>query len=148
MNLSSFISTGSVIFPDATERDRIISIMAETAWKAGKIPDLDSFTAAVRTREGVMSTGVGLGVAVPHAKLTGIPGFFVVIAILSSPIDWEAIDDKPVRIVFLIGGPDNDQAAYLKILSKIILVVKNETRRLSLLACRTPEEVVALFAGL
>jgi mannitol/fructose-specific phosphotransferase system IIA component (Ntr-type) len=51
MNLSSFISTGSVIFPDATERDRIISIMAETAWKAGKIPDLDSFTAAVRTRE-------------------------------------------------------------------------------------------------
>jgi PTS system nitrogen regulatory IIA component len=72
----------------------------------------------------------------------------VVIAILSSPIDWEAIDDKPVRIVFLIGGPDNDQAAYLKILSKIILVVKNETRRLSLLACRTPEEVVALFAGL
>jgi len=148
MNLSSFISTGSVIFPDATERDRIISIMAETAWKAGKIPDLDSFTAAVRTREGVMSTGVGLGVAVPHAKLTGIPGFFVVLALLSSPIAWEAIDDKPVRSVFLIGGPDNDQAAYLKILSKIILVVKNETRRLSLLACRTPEEVVALFAGL
>ena len=148
MNLSSYISTESVIFPGVTERDGIISVMAETAWKAGKLPDLDSFTAAVKTREGVMSTGVGLGVAVPHAKLAGIPGFFVVIAILGSPVDWASIDDKPVQTVFLIGGPDNDQAAYLKILSKIILVVKNEARRLSLLACRTPEEAVALFAGL
>jgi len=68
-------------------------------------------------REKIVSTGIGMGVAIPHAKLTSVEDFFIAIGILSKGVQWNALDGGPVRLIFMIGGPDDKQTAYLQILS-------------------------------
>lgn len=95
-----------------------------------------------------MSTGIGLGVAVPHAKISCVDQFFITVAVASEPVDWGSIDDQPVSLIFLIGGPENQQSEYLKILSKLVLFTKNEARRKALIQAESPEELIDIFKPL
>ena len=143
--LHEYMDPLNMYFTDCTVKDEILESMVDLCFSAGKVKDLDDFKTAIFEREAIMSTGIGLGVAVPHAKRKGIDEFFITVGVLQKPVDWQAIDDEPVSIVFLIGGPDNRQKDYLKILSKLVLFTKNPTRRKALARAKTPEEVIALF---
>ena len=143
--LDEYMDTRTIFFTDSQNRADILDRMMEMSYSAGKVNDLEAFTRAIHERESIMSTGIGLGVAVPHAKIPSIDEFFIAVGILRNPVDWQAIDDRPVSIVFLIGGPDNRQKDYLRILSKLVLFTKNENRRKALIEAETAEEVVSHF---
>lgn len=143
--LFEYMEPANMYFSDCTVKDEILESMVDTCFAVGKVKDLEDFKTAIFEREAIVSTGIGLGVAVPHAKRSGIDEFFITVGILDTPVDWQAIDDKPVSIVFLIGGPDNRQSDYLKILARLVLFTKNEKRRKALHEASTPEEVIALF---
>ena len=135
----------AVYFTDIEDKHEILDKLVELSFRAGKVPDHEEFKTAIFDREKIMSTGIGLGVAVPHAKLPSIEEFFVTIGILRQPVDWQAIDDKPVSIVFLIGGPADRQNDYLRILSKLTLYMKNEKRREALVAADSAQEILRHF---
>ena len=143
--LHEYMDANNMYFTDCTVKDEILENMVDICFAASKVNDLDDFKTAIFEREAIMSTGIGLGVAVPHAKREGIDEFFITVGVLQKPVDWQAIDDQPVSIVFLIGGPDNRQKDYLKILSKLVLFTKNQARREALIQAGSPEEVIALF---
>jgi nitrogen PTS system EIIA component len=84
-------------------------------------------------------------VAIPHAKLDSIDDFFLLIGILKKPIDWDAIDSIPVKVVILIGGPSNRQTEYLQILSRLMLLIKNKSRRDKLFIANSAEDVLSKF---
>lgn len=145
--LSDFIKKENIVFLDTNDMEETIEILVENAYNSGIIKDKKMFINAVLEREELVSTGIGLGVALPHAKLLEIEDFFVVIGINKEGIDWDAIDRNPVGIVFLIGGPEkeNSQKEYLKIISKFMLLIKNKDRRLMLLNSSSQEEIVNIF---
>ncbi len=145
--LSDFIKKENIVFLDTNDMEETVEILVENAYNSGIIKDKKMFINAVLEREELVSTGIGLGVALPHAKLLEIEDFFIVIGINKEGIDWDAIDRKPVGIVFLIGGPEkeNSQKEYLKIISKFMLLIKNKDRRLMLLNSSSQEEVVNIF---
>jgi PTS system nitrogen regulatory IIA component len=62
-------------------------------------------------------------------------------------IDWDAIDGSPVRLIFMIGGPENKQTEYLKILSHLTMAIKDEERRKKLLKAENAKDVIDLFQG-
>lgn len=130
---------------DVDSREEIIQVLIRSAHAAGKIPDTEEFHQAILAREQVVSTGIGMGVALPHAKLSSLDTFFIGIAVLKKGIDWDALDGSPVRIVFMIGGPDDKQTEYLQILSGLTHAVKDEDRRKQLLTAQTPQEIIRLF---
>lgn len=148
MALSDYLQTDRVLFLSATRRRDVLREMVDRVEELKLVPDRRAFETVVENRELIVSTGIGLGVAIPHAKLSGIDDFFVLVAVLKDEVDWDSIDKNGVRLVFLIGGPDGRQTEYLKILAKIVLVTKNEKLRGRLLAAGRPEEVVAPFADL
>lgn len=111
----------------------------------GTLENPQTFKTAIIEREKIVTTGIGMGVAIPHAKLPGYDNFFIAVAVLGKGVDWKALDGGPVRLVFLIGGPDDKQTEYLQILSALTLALKDEERRKKLLATHQPEEVIALF---
>lgn len=113
-----------------------------------KIKDKDTFFQAIIDRETIVSTGIGMGVAIPHAKLPAYDDFFISIGILSEGVDWNSLDGAPVRIVFLIGGPDDKQTEYLQILSSLTAAIKDEERRKKMLTLKSPEGIVKLFKDL
>ncbi len=143
--LDSYMDVKSIVYLQAKKKEEVLEKMVQLSFDNGKIKDLNRFKTAIFDREAIMSTGLGLGLAVPHAKLKGIEEFFVTIGILADPVEWQAIDDQPVSLVFMIGGPDDRQQDYLGILSKLVLFTKNKERHEGVLKASTPEEVIRLF---
>ena len=145
--LSDFIKKENIVFLDTNDMKETVEILVENAYNSGIIKEKKMFINAVLEREELVSTGIGLGVALPHAKLLEIEDFFIVIGINKEGIDWDAIDRNPVGIVFLIGGPEkeNSQKEYLKIISKFMLLIKNKERRVMLLNSETAQEVADIF---
>ncbi len=145
MKISSLFQKERVVFCDETKREDVIDHLIQVADQKGLLGDAEGFKRDIFERESVISTGIGLGIAIPHAKINTIPEFFIVVGILKTPVEWDALDKEKVQTVFLIGGPDQQQKKYLEILSKIMLLIKNESRRQSLLTAKTSQEVVDLF---
>lgn len=148
MRIKEYFSEDSVMFLNSESKEEVLSAMVLQAEKLGFISRRDEFKEALFERESIMSTDVGLQVAIPHAKLKGISKFFVIPAILKKELDWGGGNNQTVNIVLLIGGPENEQKTYLQILSKITLIVRNNQRRQALLAASNAAEVIAQFIGL
>lgn len=145
--LNKFIKKENIIFLETGEVKESINSLIEKAYDLGKIKNKENFKEAILEREKLVSTGIGLGVAIPHAKLEEIEDFFIIVGINKEGIDWDAIDRKPVSAVFLIGGPNGEQNSYLKIISKLILLIKNESRREVLFNAAKAEEVEEIFSS-
>lgn len=144
--ISDYLDERLVLFLNADSRDGALDQMIDVLCKAGKLKNRERFHTAILEREKIVSTGIGLGVAIPHAKLEGYAEFFIAIGIqVEKGIEWNALDGSLVRLIFMIGGPDNRQTEYLRILSHLTLAIKNEERRKKLLKTVDAREVVSLF---
>ena len=124
-------------------KDEIIEKMALLS--KDKVNDVDSFIHTVKEREAIVSTGIGQGFAIPHVKNEYVPEFFIAVGIVKNGVEWDAIDNNPVHIVFLIGGPEESQNEYLSILSKLSLIIKNPKHKDFLLHAESPEEIYNFF---
>jgi len=95
---------------------------------------------AILERERQFPTGIGYGVAVPHGKTPALSGLVVVAGTTPAPVPYETIDGQPVRLFFLLAGPESAAGAHVKALSRISRLVRREQVRCRLLDARTPEE--------
>ena len=149
MTLSELIQEGVICFLDADNRDTALQKLVDALADSGEIVDKGNFLEAIIKREKIVSTGIGMGVAIPHAKLPIFDRFFLAVGLQKTKegIDWNALDGAPVRLIFMIGGPANQQTDYLKILSRLTSAIKDEDRRKKLLGTETKEDVISLFEG-
>ena len=147
--ISKYLDKDLVVFLDEKSQEEAISCLVDTLAKAGRLQDAGKFHTAILEREKIVSTGIGIGVAIPHAKIKGCSDFFIAIGVQREQgIEWNALDGSLVRLVFMIGGPDNKQTEYLNILSALTQAIKDESRRKRLLKCKTKEDVLRLFGEL
>lgn len=147
MRVSKYLKTDLVLFLDARTQEEVFTALVDKLDKAGKLKDKATFYQAVLDREKIVSTGIGMGVAIPHAKLDDYDDFFIAVAILSKGIDWHALDGSLVRLVFMIGGPDDKQTEYLQILSGLTNAVKDEERRKKMLTLNSATAIIELFGS-
>ena len=148
VSISKYLDERLVLFVNAGTRDEALMQLVDLLERSGKLKNRQQFHDAILEREKIVSTGIGLGVAIPHAKLQGYTDFFIAVGIQAKEgIEWNALDGAPVRLIFMIGGPDNKQTEYLKILSHLTMAIKNEERRKKLLKMFEPAGVLRLFTG-
>lgn len=145
MQLSNYMNPDLIIFLNAETRDQALQTLVDRISEKGKLPDKEAFYQAIIEREKIVSTGIGMGIAIPHAKLASYDHFFIAIGILQKPVEWNALDGAPVRVIFMIGGPDDKQTEYLQILSNLTRVIKDEERRKKLLNLSNPHSIIELF---
>lgn len=144
--ISEYLDPSLVIFLSETTRDKAIHRLVEALYKHGRIHDILSFYEAVLDREHIVSTGVGMNVAIPHAKLETYEDFFIAIGVKTDQgIEWNSIDKMPVKLIFLIGGPSRDQTKYLKILSRLTAAIKDENLRKKIMKACDPNEIIQLI---
>ncbi len=126
MDLTDLIAPDSIICPLRANSKK--QVLQELANKAQELTGLDArdIFETILQRERLGSTGIGHGVAIPHGKIDGINRIFGIIARLSSPVDFEAVDEEPVSIVFLLLAPENAGADHLKALALISRLVKDK----------------------
>jgi len=147
MTLLQFIRDGVVRFLNANSRNEALHQLVEALKEVGAIQNFEQFYDAVLQREQLVSTGIGMGVAIPHAKMENFDHFFLAVGIQRAKegLEWDALDGAPVKLIFMIGGPANQQTEYLKILSRLTTAIKDEKRRMHLLAANSKEEIIKLF---
>lgn len=100
---------------------------------------------AVLEREAIMSTGVGKGLAIPHAKVSGLEKTLAALIVLKAPIDYQSIDDKPVQLIFLIVGPESNNSNHIKLLSRISRMMNMDAFRSQLLEANDFNTIYSTF---
>jgi nitrogen PTS system EIIA component len=111
------------------------------------IKDSEELEKAVFEREMIMSTSIGLGIAIPHVRLKSVTEMTMAVAVIKEGIDYEAFDDLPVRIIIMIAAPEGSHREYLSVLARIALLLKNSTIRNNILKASSPEEIYDLLKG-
>jgi mannitol/fructose-specific phosphotransferase system IIA component (Ntr-type) len=111
------------------------------------VQDAAEVLRAVRAREEVLSTGIGSGVAIPHGKSNAAPELAMAAGVLPSPVEFEALDGEPVRLIFMLVGPESAAGAHVKALSRISRLVRREELRDRLAACANAAEFLEVLTA-
>jgi len=96
-------------------------------------------------RERLGSTGMGQGIAIPHGRLAGLARIVGLFARLETPVAYDAVDDQPVDLVFLLLAPEGAGADHLKALAKVSRLLRNQPACEKLRAAGKPEVLYALL---
>ncbi len=126
-------------------KDDIINSLIEVACQSPKVLDKEKVRAAIFDREKIMSTGVGNGFAIPHGKTDSVSDVVAAFGITAQPIDYQSLDEKPVRLVFLLVGKDSMVGPHIKLLSRISRLMNKEEFRNKLIMSQSPHEVLEAF---
>ncbi|ACP23819.1 predicted phosphotransferase system, phosphoenolpyruvate-dependent sugar EIIA 2 [Sinorhizobium fredii NGR234] len=108
----------------ANSKKQLLLELAAKASKLTGLPEREIFDVILQ-RERLGSTGVGNGIAIPHGKLGNLSSLVGIFARLDTPVDFEALDDQPVDLVFLLLAPEGAGADHLKALSRIARVLRD-----------------------
>ena len=148
MKITDYLKPELICFLEDTTRNSAIDALITLLDDEGQLPEKNAFREAIFQREELVSTGIGMGIAIPHAKMKSIQRFFIGVGIQKQKgIEWNSLDKAPVRIVFMIGGPDDKHTEYLQILSMITAAIKDVDLRKKLLKCSSTFEVFELFSN-
>lgn len=129
-----------------TSRRQALQLMAEALAKSAGIDARAAFDGLL-IRERLDGTGLGEGVATPHATLPGLKRPIACFARLDPPQDFEAFDNRPADLVFVLLSPPERSADHLKALSRISRFLKHADVRAALRAARGADELYALISG-
>jgi mannitol/fructose-specific phosphotransferase system IIA component (Ntr-type) len=128
-------------------KEAVLEEMVDLIASCDAVTDRAALLAAVRERERVLSTGIGLGIAIPHAKIPGVTRFVVAVGRHEAGIEFDAIDGRPVHLVVLIAGPQDAQDRYLRLLARLSGRLKQEDVRRRLMAAPTHAAVVGVLTA-
>ena len=145
IDLRDHLAPEQVIDLTARSKDEALVQMVDAAATTDAVTDRDELLLAVRAREKILSTGIGLGIAIPHARISSVERFVVALGRHAKGLDFESIDQKPVHIVVLIAGPKDTQKPYLELLAQLSKRLKLADVRTKIAEGADPAEVVDLL---
>jgi mannitol/fructose-specific phosphotransferase system IIA component (Ntr-type) len=126
----------------ASNKEDVISSLVEVLVRAEVVTGAERMIEDLVKREKVMSTGIGGGIAVPHAQSSGATRLALALARLVKPVDFESLDERPVRLVFMVVGPE-ERGGFIRVLARISRLLYSGDLQRNLLSARTPAEAVA-----
>src|SRR5436309_4961752 len=148
MSLANLLSAEQIV-PDikATERWPAIVELIDLLVRLGKIKpaDRDSILASLKQREETMSTGIGFGIAIPHCSSDRLDEVVAAFGRSSGGIEFDALDNAPVKFVVLFIVPKNQFQTHLRTLASIAKFLNDRSVRDSLASAQSTEEVLAIF---
>jgi PTS system nitrogen regulatory IIA component len=110
----------------ATSKKQVLQELAKRAAEATGLPERQIFEVLLE-RERLGTTGVGNGIAIPHGKLPGLKHLFGMFARLDAPVDFDAIDEQPVDLIFLLLAPEAAGADHLKALARVSRLLRDRS---------------------
>lgn len=145
MDIGDLLAEGGVVLRGgASSKRQALHAVAEAAAAALGLPE-STIMDALLEREALGSTGLGYGVAAPHARLAGVDRVTAVFVRLETPVAFGAVDDRPVDLLFALFAPPRDGAEHLRALAAVSRVLRSAEMREQLRQARTADAIRALF---
>ncbi|RKQ30092.1 MULTISPECIES: PTS fructose transporter subunit IIABC [Clostridia] len=129
----------------AADKKDVLNQMVDLMAKSGKVSDKENYLAAVFAREEEGTTGVGDGIAIPHGRCTGVNKPGLAAMVLPQGVEYEALDDEPVNLIFLIAAPEGAGNVHITILSKLSMMLMDDTFTESLRKAKSVEEFLNII---
>ena len=121
--------------------EHLVTLMA----KSGKLADEAEYKRCVLAREEEGSTGIGEGIAIPHAKTNAVKAPGLAAMIVSEGVDFASLDDQPAKLFFLIAAPDTEDNVHLDVLSRLRTLLMDEKFTTALYAAKSPKEFLSII---
>jgi fructose PTS system EIIBC or EIIC component len=148
LELTEFISPQLIKLElSSTKKIDVVKELIDLLDGAGYLTDAEAFLTSVLEREKVGSTGIGKGIAIPHSRTSTVREVVVAIGRSSAGIEFEALDNRPVHLVFLIAAPIESGGLYLKALARLSRLLRYQEFRNELMAATTVEEVIKIISA-
>jgi len=146
MKLSKFCEENLVTFDlKATTKGEAIEQLVDLAAASSMIKDREQLLKDVKEREELVTTGVGYGVAFPHAKTRSVKGIVIAFGRSADGVEFDAMDHQAVHLFFLIAAPEDAIGAHLNVMARLSYLMKSEENREKLLVATSPGDVLALI---
>lgn len=144
MNLASLLSKERVNL--SLKPGKKNKVIEDLVYAIKKGTDAELIVSTLQKREELGSTGIGKGIAIPHCRSLAVDKLEIAIGRTTKPINFNAIDKKPVSLIFLIIAPPQDPGnQYLITLGKIVQIAKELTKKNLIQKSQTPEEFISLI---
>ncbi len=121
--------------------DQMVDLMA----KSGKIQDVEAYRRQVYAREEESTTGIGAGLAIPHGKCSAVSRPGLAAMVVKDGVEFDSLDGQPATLIFLIAAPDTEDNVHLDVLSKLSVLMMDESFAESLRKAKTAEEFLAVI---
>ncbi len=146
MKICEILKVESIIpSMNSTDKESAIKELVYSFKDDPRVKDVDEVYHAVIERAKIMSTGVGKGFAIPHAKTNAVNEIIAAFGKLDTPIDFQSLDDQPVKLIFLLVGKENLVGPHIKLLSRLSRMMNLDEFRENLANAKTAEEIYNLF---
>ena len=147
MEIEDLLNPSGVIHKlRATSKKQVLQELAKRAAEATGLPERQIFEVLLE-RERLGTTGVGNGIAIPHGKLPGLKRLFGMFARLDTPVDFDAIDEQPVDLVFLLLAPEAAGADHLKALARVSRLLRDRSVCEKLRGANQADAIYALLTA-
>lgn len=131
---------------EASSVDEVLRFLSEQAVACGVAPDAEALLAALREREGMGTTGMAGGFAIPHAKIAGLSEASVLVARLSEGVAWKSMDGVPVTCVIALLIPAEGDGSSLELLSRLAVRLMDEGFRAEVMAAEGADRIAAVIS--
>lgn len=129
-------------------KDEILHELVSLASQDSNVTNEQELLAAILERESEATTGIGYGIAVPHAKISSVLDTVVVLGRSKNPVSFNSLDEQPVSIFALIAVNNKMQKEYIRVLAKIAQFLKQEVNRENILAATNTSDVANLVKNI
>jgi PTS system nitrogen regulatory IIA component len=142
MNLSECLAPERVIILESSTKNGALAELVDRIARAGSVPPAAEIEEAIQRRERLMSTGIGLGIAVPHVRLDGVARPIASLGTQPHGVaDYGSLDDAPVTIIVMIVAGTGQHADYIRLLAQVTERLKDKGARRAMLDATSPEEI-------
>lgn len=146
MKLSKFSEENLITFNlSASSKEEVIRELVDSISNSNMVNNSEQLYKDVTERESLVTTGVGYGVAFPHAKTKAVKGIVIAFGRSTEGVDFDAMDHRPVKLFFLIAAPEDAIGAHLNVMARLSFIMKSEENRQKLLDATSPGDVLALM---
>jgi fructose-specific phosphotransferase system IIA component len=146
MNLLDILTPDSIKAPlSSTDKKGVIDELVDLLAAARKVSDATALKEAVWTREQTRTTGIGHGLAIPHGKSAGMSSLAMAIGKPARPMDFQAIDAQPVRLVVLLASPPDRTSDHIQALARISRLMTMDDFRNRIYLAESPGEIYELL---
>ncbi len=146
MNLSKMIDENLIRFDFvADSKEEAIQKVAELLYNANKISNVEKYVEGVFEREEEFSTGIGMGIAIPHCRSSVVDEAAFTLVRLKNEIEWGSLDEKPVNYIIMLAAPNSADNVHLKMLSQLAKDLMDDDFRKGLLEAKSVEDIKKTF---
>lgn len=146
MRVTELLERNTILLSiSGTSKEDVINNLVNTLDKAGKLNNRNEYKAAILKREEQSTTGIGNGIAIPHAKTKAVKEAAIAFGKSETGIEYDSLDGQPAHLFFMIAAPEGANNTHLEALSRLSSILMNEEARKKLMEAENENEVLSIF---